>query len=191
MEKSFKNILVIGATSRNLGKTTLVCQMIRRFSNNRITALKIKTLRDGDQEFHGRGSFLEVPFLVRDESETGGLNDSALYKAAGAAQVIYIKSKIEFLEEAFQKALEMIPENHLLIIESNSIVELINPGIYILIKGLDPDTYKPSSLTTEKSADIILSSDGRNFSEDPAHLPVGITPLGWSKIVIPPAISGS
>jgi hypothetical protein len=179
MEKNHPEILVIGATSRNLGKTTLLCRLIQRFNQTPITAVKIKTLRDGDRAWHGSSAELDGNFRVWEDAGDDRLPDSGRMREAGARQVLYVKAKIEALEEAFGEALGRIPSGHLILVESNSLVRLINPGIYLLIKGMDPATYKPSARETESRADIIIRSDGKSFSTDPDDLPLAATPGGW------------
>lgn len=182
MEKEYQRIMVIGATSRNLGKTGLICRLIGNIPDLPVTAIKIKTIRDGDREFHGKDTHLEGSFLIREEWGAGDKDDTVRLKTAGAAQVLYIKTHRNALLDAFKKAMQMVPECNLIIIESNSIVELIRPGIYILIKGADPSVFKPSACITEGSADIILFSDGRRFSDDPESLPIGVSESGWNLI---------
>ncbi len=184
MENRHENILVIGASSRNLGKTTLICSLLRRFAEFPLTALKIKTMQEGDETFHGKGSTLEGPYLIREETSLNGTEDSVRLLNAGATQVLYLKTRRDSLRESFQTTLEMIPQGNLVIVESNSLVEIIRPAIYILIKGYDPKLYKPSSLRTEKHADIILKSDGKRFSIDPEHLPVRTSGNRWEIIPV-------
>jgi len=179
MEKKYKKILVVGATSRNLGKTTLLCKIITRFCANPITAIKIKTLRDNDEGFHGRNSVMEGPYIVRKEQVSGGMADTDRLFKAGARKVLYIKSKVQALPEAFSQAMQLVPDDHFLVIESNSLVECIDPGIYILIKGKDPSLYKPSSITTEDSADLVIFSDGTAYSSNPDDLPIATSTYGW------------
>lgn len=179
MEKRARKILVVGATSRNLGKTGLVCSLIRRFSDHTVTFLKIKTLREGDQSFHGTGSYPEGNYSIREETGPEKFTDTARILEAGAGQVLYIRAKVIFLKAAFLEALEKIPENHLIIIESNSIVEVVKPAIYILILGPDRAKYKPSSVSTRASADLILHSDGTGYLENPDHLPLSVSAQGW------------
>ena len=101
MIKKYSNILVIGATNRNLGKTEFISRLILRFSEEFITAVKIKTLYPGDKKFHGRDTEAETKFLVRKENSEG-LEDSRRFLAAGAEAVYYIKSPIEMLGTALQ-----------------------------------------------------------------------------------------
>lgn len=179
MEKTYRKILVIGATSRNLGKTGLACSLLGRFPDYPITAIKIKTLRPGDQASHGKGTHLTAPFSIRFEDNRAEGSDSGRLLQAGAKQVLYIKSHFHSLLPAFREALLLVPENHLMVIESNSIIELIRPAIYILIKGQLPEDYKDSALSTEHSADIILYSNGSGYTSDPDELPIGISESGW------------
>jgi hypothetical protein len=182
MEKTYEKILVVGATSRNLGKTNMVCALISRFSNYPITAIKIKTLRPGDQQFHGTDPDPDVRFIIRNESELAGRDDTVRLLKAGAAQVLYIKCPRENLAEAFAGAATMIPPGNMVIIESNSIREIIRPAIYLLIMGAEPSLYKPSAIETAVYADITITTDGSSYSVPPERLPIRISGNAWKTI---------
>ena len=73
---NFDNLLAVGATSRNLGKTEFICRLLERFHKHSIIAIKIKTQYEGDDMFHGKGGRLNEGYIIREENQSRGLDDS-------------------------------------------------------------------------------------------------------------------
>jgi hypothetical protein len=177
--KSSSNILTVGATNRNLGKTEFICRLLERFHKKKIVAIKIKTLYTGDSHFHGKGTVLKGNYLIREENFEEGLDDSKRFITAGASKVFYIKSKIDFLEIAIEEILGKFPHDQLFISESNSLLKFHKPGVFIMITGPDQSIYKPSSLEYMEKADLIIKSDGRKFDTDPEEITLMTNKSSW------------
>jgi len=175
----FKNLLAVGATNRNLGKTEFICQLIKEFSHESIIALKIKTFYPGDKQSHGKGSGFSGDYLVRKENDKTGLDDSKRFLKAGATSVYYIKSRIQDLEKAINEVKSKFPVSQLFIAESNSLLEYYQPGISIMIQGPDISNYKPSSLKFMDRSDRIIKSDGRDFDVSPIEIGLQIKNSTW------------
>lgn len=174
------NILVVGGTNRNLGKTEFICGLLRRFSGREIIVIKIKTLYPDDLAHHGRGTSFIGNYVVREESCSGKLEDSKRFLAAGAYRVFYIKSHAAYLGKAFKEALAGSQKNQLFIVESNSIMEHIRPGAFILLSGPDNTVYKPSSLKYFDKADIVIKSTGNSFETGPEDINLSAGRNEWS-----------
>ena len=172
-------ILVVGGTGRNLGKTEFICRLLSRFLYSNITVIKIKTLYHGDENFHGKGYDMKGDYIIREEFDAGGLEDSRRFLAAGAKSVLYIRSRAEKLGKAVQEALSRISINQLIIFESNSIVNVLKPAVYIMLAGPDKDKYKPSSRKLIDQADIIIRSSGSGFETEPEDLKISIENNTW------------
>ncbi len=162
----YKGLLLIGGASRNVGKTTLTCKIINHFSKNHsIVALKIKTIYEGDQFFHGkeRNPLNENYKLSEDFDQIGNEDTSKMLKA-GAIRAFKLKTKSLFLEQAFDDFTKQIGNNFLIVCESNSLRKILEPDIYLLIKPTDGLHMKPSALELEKFADKIILTDGEQHS---------------------------
>lgn len=164
------NALLIGATSKNCGKTTFVCQLLELHKAHHPIAVKIKTLYPGDGKWHGKGSDLEGKFTLREEFQDSGLEDSGRMLLSGANRVFYIKSASDNLEEAVAKFLENVPSHSPILFESNSVRDIIQPAAFIMIKGADPKDYKPSSLRLMEFADIHIKTDGERHDPSPSEI---------------------
>lgn len=175
----FNNLLVVGATNRNLGKTEFISQLLRRFRDKSIIAIKIKTLYPGDRIHHGSGTEFDGNYLIRKENDIDGLDDSKRFLAAGARTVYYIKSHIQYLDLALEEVRSEYPDYQLFIAESNSLLKYFRPGGFIMIRGTDPTTYKPSSLEYMHLADKTIYSDGSKFDIKPEEIDILVIDSGW------------
>jgi hypothetical protein len=174
------NILVVGGTGRNLGKTEFICRLVHRFSKTNITVIKIKTLYQGDERFHGKGYDMEDDYIIRKETGGGGLEDSKRFLEAGAKSVLYIRSRADKLGEAVKKALSAISRNEMIIIESNSVVNVLDPAAYVILADPDKEKHKPGSRKLIDRADIIIKSSGKSFETNPEEIDISIENDVWN-----------
>ena len=177
---NFDNLLAIGATSRSLGKTEFICRLLERFHKQSIIAIKIKTQYEGDDRFHGKGGRLNEGYVLREENQSSGLDDSKRLLKSGAKKVFYIKSTIDALGEAVQELKNKYDDSQLFICESNSVLEYYNPGAFIMILGTDKTKYKYSALKFMDRSDIIIKSSGHRFEPDPGDISIRINNYKWT-----------
>jgi hypothetical protein len=158
-----KSILLIGGATRNLGKTALITSILHHFSRqNNISSLKIKSIYKGDDFFHGKDNnpLLENEKYRLSEEFSADNSDAGLMLTAGAKRAFKLKVKAEFLSDGFLEFNDKRDENELLIVESNSLREIVKPGIFIMIKHSQNVDIKPSALRLEHLADLIIYTDG-------------------------------
>ncbi len=162
-------LLVVGGATRNVGKTTFVVNIIKKFSPKfSVVALKIKTLRTNDTFFHGkdRNPLKEnEPYRITEETHEGNEDTERMF-SAGAERVFKIKAKVDYLHTAFLDFSERIKGNSLIVCESNSLFEFVKPDLFLFIKMKDSDTMKPSAKKLYKLADKVILSDGKNYDFD-------------------------
>lgn len=159
-----KNLLLIGGAVRNVGKTTYVCRLIEKFSKEHdVVGLKIKTVYEGDNKFHGKSrNPLTGNFMLKEESSLISKEDTGKMLRAGAKRAFQLKVKSDALEEAFIDFTDKIKDNAIIICESNSLRKVIKPGLFLLIKHQNNNEMKPSAKELEKFADKIIYTDGKN-----------------------------
>lgn len=139
-------ILAIGSHSRKIGKTSVVCAIIRGTPEVRWTAIKISSNRRGLSS--GFDSFEEMA-----ASETC---DTGRYLAAGATEAYWLRATDAEMDcaAAFVRILEA--DKRALIIESNRIVERIRPDLYTMALNYDVDDFKDSAQRSFARADVYL-----------------------------------
>ena len=167
MEKpTLPQLLIIAGTGRNSGKTTLACQIIRKFSPDQsIVAIKI-TPHFHENPGYGRVIVNKPNIYIAKETDTTSKKDSSLMLEAGAVQSYFVMTTDEYLEEAFSEILTRIAPDTMVVCESGGLRHLIQPGLFLLMQrpensGLKPDTAKLLSL-----ADRIVTIDGSKFDLD-------------------------
>ncbi len=165
-----KNLLIVGGATRNVGKTTFVINIIKKFNKDcKLISLKIKTIYPDDTFFHGKD---ENPlkenekYRIREISITDENKDAERMLKAGAYKVFYIKSEINFLDRAFNEFMKMIDNDNLIICESNSLRFIIKPEIYLFLKMNNTVEMKPSAEKLISFADKVILSDGQKYNFD-------------------------
>jgi len=153
------NLLIIGGSSRNVGKTTLSLNLLKKYAGTvQITGLKVTSIRPGEDFFHGNhhDSHFEN-YQIFKESNTNGEKDTARMLRAGAENVFYIESTDEYLSPAFDDFLAQKPDNGPIICESRSLRNIVKPGLFVLLKHYNPDLIKPGFASLEAMADITFT----------------------------------
>ena len=161
-------ILLIGGATRNLGKTSFSCAVIKNLSNeHHLIGLKIKTLYRGDDFFHGNDhNPLKGNYKIIEEFERNGKEDTMRMLNAGAKQVFRIKARSGHLSEAFNDFYKQVPGNSFILCESNSLRKVVEPSVFLMIKHKDLTDIKPSAKELEHLADKIIFTDGKKHDFD-------------------------
>lgn len=166
--KKLPSVLLIGGAVRNVGKTTLVSKIIKKFSSeNDIIAVKIKTIYEKDIFFHGTDKNplkSEEKYRIFEEINKTGEEDTSKMLNSGAKRVFKIKTKRRFAENAFNEVMNKIDYSSMIICESNSIRHALKPGLFLLIKNENSNNIKPSASELQKYADKIILTDGKKHN---------------------------
>lgn len=168
--KTLKNLILVGGGSRNLGKTEFVTGLIKKFKFQKpVIGIKIKTLYPNDSFFHGNNhNPLNGNYRITKFSKPENNEDTSRMLRAGAEKVFKIKSKIDFLGEAFHDLLAKEDfSDKIIVCESNSLRDYVVPALFIIILSKETGNIKPSAKRLMKYADKIVYSDGKNFDITP------------------------
>jgi molybdopterin-guanine dinucleotide biosynthesis protein len=163
-------MLLIGSAGRKCGKTTLVCQIIQKFRKKNITAIKITLIGESDKDFHHDLSVVGTKeFIITEETRINTKKDTSRMLAAGASKVFWLRAEKRSLRKGFAALLERIGADAVCICESNSLRQIVEPGLFIMIKERDGSKVKQSAKEVLNLADKIISfyDDGfDNFLKD-------------------------
>ena len=153
--KIHSNLLLIGGSGQNVGKTTFTINLLTQFAEtNEIVAIKTSC------HFHG---ILDTDiviannnkFVIVKETVTNTGKDSARMLEAGAKEVYFIQAKDEFIGEAYSFILGKIGNDILIICETASLRKYLVPEIFIsLVK--DKKEKLPKNKSILKKADILI-----------------------------------
>jgi hypothetical protein len=160
------NMILIGSTARNSGKTALAVSIINEYKSNRpVAALKVTTIAEKNRkcirggEGCGTCSRLKGNFEILEELNTASNKDTSLLLAAGAEKVYWLKALKSDVLEGFLKFISLLPENMLIVCESNSLRNVVKPGAFIMVKNVGNNQIKNSAMQVINQADIIYEND--------------------------------
>jgi hypothetical protein len=156
-------IVVVGGNTRNIGKTSVVAALIARFPEFRWTAFKITQFGHGFCTADGRPCACqtdEACVAVNLERDPASGTDTSRFLAAGAERVFWVRTRIGRLADAMPRVRAEIAAAPVAILESNSVLEFLQPDLYLTV--LDPAArdFKDSWRRVLPRADAILCSGG-------------------------------
>lgn len=185
-------MLLIGSADANVGKTALACAIIRRFAGIRdIVGVKVTTIKakDGQCPRGGQGcgvcSSLQGHFLITEEgprfagtqSDPNSHKDTGRLLAAGARRVFWLRVMRTHLEEAMNVLLDTIGRDAVSICESNSLRQVVEPGLFLIVRNHNTGAWKRSAQQVKEYADKIVVSDDTGFDFDVSR--VGLPDGKW------------
>ena len=164
-------MLMIGSTGRNSGKTTLATEFIRRWKGtHNIIGLKVTSVlhRDGTCPRGGHGcgacSNLCGDFEIIEETNAHSQKDTSLLLAAGCTNVYWLKVMHPSIADGFSKFLEKVPSGALIVCESNSLRRFVKPGIFIMLDNEKSGNIKDTAQKVITDADCVIKSDIRDYA---------------------------
>lgn len=168
-------VVVIGGHTRNIGKTSVVCGVIRALPDWNWTAIKITQYGHGVCSRDGEPcdcSDPVHPIAVSEENGASPSSDSGRFLAAGAARAFWVRTPAGELNEAMPRVRRLLASSDNTIIESNSILRFLKPDICAMVlDGSIPD-FKATSLRFLDRANVLVltSNAPLEWPEVPAAL---------------------
>jgi hypothetical protein len=144
-------ILVVGGSTKDIGKTALVCAIISELRDFDWTAVKI-TAHDYIADVVDQTSAHPA---IREETTAGQQTDTSRYLAAGARRALLVtRSRAEVPVEEIRRA---FGADRNVIYESNRIVDVIKPDVCLALAAGPPAEWKPSFVRSLQKADALVS----------------------------------
>jgi molybdopterin-guanine dinucleotide biosynthesis protein len=134
-------VVGIGGAYNGAGKTTVACEILRRFSGW------------GAIKFTRASLYSCIIDDLAVLSEAG--KDTKRFLDAGAEKVLWIKSPFSQLPEVLSMAVQMLNYLQGILIEGNSAIEVIRPDIVLYVSG-DEARSKSSAVKILQMAQIII-----------------------------------
>jgi molybdopterin-guanine dinucleotide biosynthesis protein A len=161
-----RDMILIGAASRNAGKTAFACRIIKLQSRLRdVTGLKITPFHEDDRPGSGRNQG-GPGFRIREERIPVDSTDTGRMLAAGAGRAYWLEARADRLEDGLRTTLEKISAPACLVAEGNSARRAVEPGLFILLKnvgGEEKDTFRELLPLADRAA----AGDGREWDTKP------------------------
>lgn len=172
MEANLLNIpqmILIGSSGRNSGKTTLAIALIKRWKRYfPVVGLKVTTIqeRDGACPRGGEGcgvcNSLNGDYEIIEEVNQNLEKDTSLLLAAGADKVYWLKTLKSNIGDGIEALMSKIPANSIIVCESNSLRSVVKPGVFIMLDNSKDEQIKESATAVIDNADIIIDYDFKN-----------------------------
>tara|TARA_B100000965_G_C19394141_1_gene670361 strand:- start:204 stop:845 length:642 start_codon:yes stop_codon:yes gene_type:complete len=169
MEENLLHIpqmILIGSSGRNSGKTTLAIALIKRWKRYfPVVGLKVTTIqdRDGACPRGGKGcgvcNSLNGDYEILEEINRNLDKDTSLLLAAGADKVYWLKTLKSNIGDGIAALMQNIPANTIIVCESNSLRMSVKPGVFIMLDNSKDGQIKESAMAVMDKADIIIDYD--------------------------------
>ncbi len=164
------DLLMIGAGGRNTGKTELACRLIARHApSTPLVAMKVTTVEraDGDCPRGGTGcgvcTSLGEPWCLTREERADSPKDTSRLLASGARQVHWLRVLTTALDDGAAALLATVEPGWVSVCESNSLRQVVEPGLFLQVRGASGGQLKPTARAVAHLADRVVVSDGRTF----------------------------
>ena len=170
---SIPQMLMIGSTGRNSGKTTFAMEGIRRWKEKYpVIALKVTSMDERDGECprggHGCGACSNLcgNYEIIEELDPNTAKDTSQLLKSGAARVYWLKSLRTHLSEGIKEFLRLIPPKAIIICESNSLREVVKPGVFVIMHNISDDLIKVTAKNVFQHADRVINKDMRTHADE-------------------------
>ena len=180
-------MFMLGSAGRNAGKTELACSLIRRYvRSHEIIGVKITTIeeRDGNCPRGGEGcgvcTSLEGNFCITEERGASPGKDTTRMLQAGASRVFWLRCLSSHLREGTMALLERTGRDSVFVCESNSLRQVVRPGVFVVVKDRQSQTFKKSAKNVLHNADRIVLSDGNDLGLDMSR--IVLSDHGWGLV---------
>ncbi len=151
--------LVVGGHTRNIGKTSLVVDIIRAFPEAAWTAVKITQHGHGVCSINGEScdcAPVDHGFALDEEQDRSNRTDSSRFLVAGASRSLWVRARQGCLGEFLPRLQKELQSASNVIVESNSCLEFIRPDLYIVVLDPTKPDFKESARRFLDRADAFV-----------------------------------
>ncbi len=180
MRKKFKNIILIAGSGRNVGKTTLGCEIIQAKKSCEVIAVKITP------HFHkATPGLVEIDkgngWIISEETNESTPKDTSLFLKNGAEKSYFIQAKENKLGLAFNAIKKLLPKDKLIVIESAALHKIIQPALFLFVLP-NGKLIESKIEATIGEADLIVISTGKLFYPSSKKITHNLTALTSLKL---------
>jgi hypothetical protein len=155
-------LLAVGGHSRNIGKTSVAAGLIRTLRDRQWTAVKITQYGHGICSHAGEACGCEAepdhPFSLSEEYAPSS-TDSGRFLAAGARRSLWLRTPAGELTRAADTLRKILAQNTNVIVESNSVLEVAQPDLYLMVLDFACQDFKTSALRFIDRVDAFVVID--------------------------------
>ena len=147
-------LIVVGGQTKDIGKTTLICNIIEAFPRLRWTAVKITNHLHAPEDCEVVKK--SAGWMICNQNSTQDQSDTTKFLRSGAARALLVQAKESYLEEACAFLRLELASAAAVIVESASAAECLAYDLLLLL--LDPSRldFKQSARQQLESADAFI-----------------------------------
>lgn len=156
--------IVVGGHSRNIGKTSVVAEIIHATKDQNWTAIKVTQFGHGVCSRNGHACHCatdEHKYAIVEERNAKGRGDTCRFLAAGASRSVWVRTKQGMLSEAMPEIQQILSASQNTIVESNSILEFVQPDLYLVVLDFATADFKVSSRKFLNLADAFIVTNAK------------------------------
>jgi hypothetical protein len=161
--------ILIGSTGRKSGKTEFACAIIRAFHwQCSLVAVKVTAITEGEstcprgRESCGVCSTLKGDVQISEERGEHPGKDTARMLGSGASRVFWLRCKKRRMHAALEALAPRLGQGALVVAESNSLAQVIEPDLFLMVKNGHSSFVKPTAAEVMPLVDrVVVSVDGR------------------------------
>jgi len=159
-------LVVVGGHSRNVGKTSVVCEIITGIPEARWQAIKITQHGHNFCSIDGHPcdcapGDASHPFVL-DEQPGADRTDSGRYLAAGARRSFWLRTAKDELGHAIPTLKSLLAGAEHTIVESNSVMRFFTPDLYLVVLDYGVEDMKESTrLFFDRADAFVVNAAGR------------------------------
>lgn len=143
-------IVVVGGSGRNVGKTSFICGIVASLPE--LSWIGVKVTSDEHGSAHG----------LQEEQAPGRATDTARFLAAGARRAFLIAADETEWPSLLEDLRSRIEPSAALVFESNRIVNLVRPDVYLAVRGSEERDSKPSFQSLAHLTHATVMRDGQD-----------------------------
>jgi hypothetical protein len=153
-------LIVVGGQTKNVGKTTLICNIVSAFPQVKWTAVKISNHAHSPQHCdklkQGSG------WTIWQQSPTTEHGDTARFLRAGADRGLLVQADNQSLKEACAALKQEFASATAVIVESASAAEFLQHDLLLVLLDAEENDFKSSARQQLDRADafVLRNSDG-------------------------------
>ncbi len=152
--------VVIGGHSRNIGKTSVMVELIRRVRPPEWTAAKITQYGHGVCSLDGEPCSCdpgEHGFVLTEERERKGRCDTSRFLQGGARRSLWLRVRQGQLHRALPALMRALRRVEWVMIESNSIMDHLQPALYLFVLDPAKSDFKATARKHLEHADALIT----------------------------------
>jgi hypothetical protein len=160
--------IVIGGHARNIGKTSVMCGLLRSLRHLDWAAVKITQYGHGICSLDGHECACapdEHAFVLSEETDPAGRGDTSRFLAAGARRSLWLRVREGQLALAFPLLAKALQGEERVMMESNCVLQFVEPLLYLVVLNSSNCEFKSSARRFLGRASALVSV-GPQFHAD-------------------------